>query len=225
MSSILKARGVTKRYTIMNKSVDVLKNINLPIEEGKIIFIKGPSGAGKSTLLHILGSLDEPTEGSVYYRETELYELPDRKLSSWRNRNIGFIFQFHYLLNDFTASDNILLPYMFSKNKLAVGRERTDMLMNNLGVYHRKDHKPSELSGGEQQRIAVARALVNDPQIILADEPTGNLDSVNTHFIMEFFRELNKEEGKTFVIVTHENELIQYADSVVNLKDGVLVND
>ncbi|MDY6786959.1 MAG: ABC transporter ATP-binding protein [candidate division WOR-3 bacterium] len=224
MSSILKARGVTKRYTVMNKSVDVLKNIDLPIEEGKIVFIKGPSGAGKSTLLHILGSLDKPTEGSVYYRDTELYKLSDRKLSRWRNRNIGFIFQFHYLLNDFTAADNILLPYMFSQNKLSVGRERTDMLMNNLGVYHRKDHKPSELSGGEQQRIAVARALVNDPQIILADEPTGNLDSVNTHFIMEFFRELNREEGKTFVIVTHENELTQYADSVVNLKDGVLVN-
>ncbi|MFO8062832.1 MAG: ABC transporter ATP-binding protein [bacterium] len=225
MNSILRASGVTKRYTVMKKSVDVLKSIDLPIEEGKIIFIKGPSGAGKSTLLHILGSLDKPTEGSVYYRDTELYKLSDRKLSRWRNKNIGFIFQFHYLLNDFTAADNILLPYMFSKNKLSVGRERTDMLMNNLGVYHRKDHKPSELSGGEQQRIAVARALVNDPQIILADEPTGNLDSVNTHFIMEFFRELNRKEGKTFVIVTHENELTQYADSVVNLRDGLLVTD
>ncbi len=223
MNNIITVKNLTKKYKILNSEISVLKGIDLEIEEGKINFILGPSGAGKSTLLHIMGSLDTPSEGEVFYKDMNVFSQSDKNLSKWRNKNIGFVFQFHYLLNDFNAYNNILLPYTFSKKNLKHGKARTEELMEMLKITHRKEHKPSELSGGEQQRIAVARALINNPTVILADEPTGNLDSENTHFIMEFFKKLNQENNTTFIIITHEKELSSYADRIINLKDGAIV--
>lgn len=225
MSNIFSVSGLTKQYKIMNNEVNVLKGIDLDIEEGKINFILGPSGAGKSTLLHIIGSLDRPTEGAVHFKDTDIFTLSDSKLSRWRNENIGFVFQFHYLLNDFSAYDNVMLPFIFSGGKLREGRQRTDELLEQLGMTHRKKHKPSELSGGEQQRIAVARAMINRPEVILADEPTGNLDSSNTQFIMDFFSKLNREQNTTFIIITHEQNLAPYAHRIIHLRDGMIAEE
>ncbi|MCK4523982.1 ABC transporter ATP-binding protein, partial [candidate division WOR-3 bacterium] len=177
MNNIITVKNLTKTYKILNSEISVLKNIELEIEQGKINFILGPSGAGKSTLLHIMGSLDTPSEGEVFYRDMNIFSQNDGKLSKWRNKNIGFVFQFHYLLNDFNAYNNILLPYTFSGKNIKQGKARTEELMEMLKITYRKEHKPSELSGGEQQRIAVARALITEPKVILADEPTGALDS------------------------------------------------
>ncbi len=220
MSNIFRINGVTKDYKILNNSVSVLKGIDLNIEQGKMNFILGPSGAGKSTLLHIIGSLDKPSHGEVLYKDTNIFSLSDKKLSEWRNENIGFVFQFHYLLNDFSAFDNVMLPYIFSGGKLSEGRRRTTELLKKLGMLHRQKHKPSELSGGEQQRIAVARAMINNPDVILADEPTGNLDSENTLFIMDFFKQLNDESSTTFIIITHEQNLTNYSHRIIRIRDG-----
>ncbi len=223
MNEIMKIENVYKDYSIRNKQISVLKNINLEIENGKITFILGPSGAGKSTLLHIMGTLDTPTKGKVYYKNTDLFSLNDKKLSDFRNTNIGFIFQFHYLLNDFNAYENVLLPYLFkNKNKNNI-KYKIEELFKELGIIDRMYHKPNELSGGEQQRIAIARAIINQPSIVLADEPTGNLDSKNTHFAMNFIKKLNTEQNMTFVIITHNRELIQYADRIINIKDGEII--
>ena len=223
MNNIISVKNLTKKYKILNSEISVLKNIDLEIEQGKINFILGPSGAGKSTLLHIMGSLDTPSEGQVFYKDMNIFSQSDGDISKWRNKNIGFVFQFHYLLNDFNAYNNILLPYTFSGKSMKHGKARTEELMEMLKITYRKEHKPSELSGGEQQRIAVARALINNPKVILADEPTGNLDSENTHFIMEFFKNLNQENNTTFIIITHEKELSSYADRIINLKDGMII--
>lgn len=222
MNSIFTVRNLRKRYKILNNEVEVLKGIDLDIEEGRINFILGPSGAGKSTMLHIIGSLDKPSDGSVLFRETDIFSMSDSKLSRWRNENIGFVFQFHYLLNDFSAFDNVMLPYIFSGRNIGEGRLRTEELLEQLNMSHRKRHKPSELSGGEQQRIAVARAMINRPEVILADEPTGNLDSANKQFIMEFFSKLNREYGTTFILITHEQNLTPYAHRIISLKDGLI---
>ena len=201
----------------------VLKSIDLFIEQGKIISIVGASGAGKSTLLHILGTLDQPDQGSVYLNDVDLTQLRGNELAEYRNRNIGFIFQFHNLLPEFTALENVCIPAYLANNKSE--REisnRAEHLLKLLGIGGRMHHKPSEMSGGEQQRTAVARALMNNPLVVFADEPSGNLDSKNAEELHNLFFRLRDEYGQTFVIVTHNDELADMADRKLEIKDGVI---
>ena len=220
MNSIFTLSGVCRDFRISDKRIRVLNNINLDVEEGRITFIIGPSGAGKSTLLQIIGALDSPSEGSVLFRGENIHKLSDTKQAKWRNQRVGFIFQFHYLLNEFLAYENVMLPSLFMTSNFSAASKTAKQLLAEMGLEERILHKPNELSGGEQQRVAICRALINDPDVILADEPTGNLDSKNTKSVMELFKKINYEKKKTFIIITHNEELLQYADTVVNMKDG-----
>ena len=216
---MLKAVSIVKSY----RQLTVLKSIDLFIEQGKIISIVGASGAGKSTLLHILGTLDQPDQGSVYLNDVDLTQLKGNDLAEYRNRNIGFIFQFHNLLPEFTALENVCIPAYLANNKSE--REvsnRAEHLLKLLGIGERMHHKPSEMSGGEQQRTAVARALMNNPLVVFADEPSGNLDSKNAEELHSLFFRLRDEYGQTFVIVTHNDELADMADRKLEIKDGVI---
>ncbi len=221
--TILKAEGIIKSYQTDKKvKLEVLKSVSLQIEREKISVIIGASGAGKSTLLHILGTLDRPDSGKVFYNEQNIFSLSDDKLAKFRNKNIGFVFQFHHLLPEFTAVENVAIPQMIggvSKNAALIKAEE---LLIAVGLEERINHKPAELSGGEQQRIAVARALANDPSIIFADEPTGNLDSANSEILHNILIDLRDKYGKTFVIVSHNKELVELADTVYEMKDGIL---
>lgn len=225
MNIILESKNIYKSYQNNKKlKLEVLKDISIPIEENKISVIVGASGAGKSTLLHILSGLDRPDSGEVLFQSENIFKYSDEKLSHFRNKNIGFVFQFHHLLPEFTAAENIAIPYLASGRKLTEAMTRAEELLKLVGLVERKDHKPAELSGGEQQRVAVARALVNDPKIIFADEPTGNLDSQNSKSIHELILRLKNEFNKTFVIVTHNPELMSLADRIFEIKDGRIVN-
>ena len=190
------------------------------LEKHKITEIIGASGAGKSTLLHILSGLDSPNSGKVKIEGTEIFKLSDEKLSKFRNKNIGFIFQFHHLLPEFTALENVSIPMMINGITLKNALKRSEELLETVGLKERFDHKPAELSGGEAQRVAVARALANNPKIIFADEPTGNLDSKNSELMHNLFVELKNNFGLTFLIVTHNPELVKLADKVLEMKDG-----
>jgi lipoprotein-releasing system ATP-binding protein len=220
---ILTAQNINKSYK-MNKKVklDVLKNVSLEIEKEKISVIVGASGAGKSTLLHLLGALDRPDSGKVFYKNDNIFSLSDDRLAKFRNNNIGFIFQFHHLLPEFTALENISIPQMIKGTSLSNAAKKSKELLNTVGLSERIDHKPAELSGGEQQRVAVARALANDPQIIFGDEPTGNLDSKNSESIHQLILELRNTLKMTFVIVTHNSNLVKLADKVYEIKDGTI---
>ncbi len=221
MSIILKANDISKSYqTIKKIKLDVLKNISVEIEENKISVIVGASGAGKSTLLHLLGGLDRPDSGTVYYQQKNIFEFNTDKLAKFRNENIGFVFQFHHLLPEFTALENISIPQMIKGESLKTASKNSQRLLEIVGLQTRADHKPAELSGGEQQRVAVARALANNPKIIFADEPTGNLDSTNSKSIHKLLFELRDQFQKTFVIVTHNPELMNLADVIFEIKDG-----
>lgn len=218
---MLKAEGIVKSYG----NLKVLKSIDLFIEKSKVVSIVGASGAGKSTLLHILGTLDKPDKGNVYMDNTNLTKLRNAELAEYRNKNIGFIFQFHNLLPEFTALENICIPaYLAGNIRDKEIQARGEELLKLLGIYARKDHKPSEMSGGEQQRTAVARALMNNPAIIFADEPSGNLDSKTAEELHKLFFDLREEIGQTFVIVTHNQELAAMADYKLEIKDGMIVN-
>lgn len=200
----------------------MLKNVSLEIKKGEIVAIVGASGAGKSTLLHILGTLDKPDSGSILIDEQNVSNLKGKKLSSFRNSKIGFVFQFHHLLPEFTAIENICLPgFIAGKNKNECEAKAKE-LMKILGVAERAEHKPSELSGGEQQRVAIARALINSPAIVFADEPSGNLDTANALELNKTLLMLRKELNQTFVIVTHNPELASIADRIITMKDGML---
>ncbi len=216
---MLKAENITKTY----KDLKVLKGINLQVKSGEIISIVGASGAGKSTLLHILGTLDKADTGSVVLDGVNLQNLNNTALAKLRNQKIGFIFQFHNLLPEFTAFENICIPGYIAKKEEKEVQKRAKELMSLLGIAERADHKPSELSGGEQQRAAVARALINKPSIIFADEPSGNLDSENAKELHELFFKLRDELGHAFIIVTHNKELADLADRKLVIKDGVIV--
>jgi lipoprotein-releasing system ATP-binding protein len=219
--SMLKAINIQKSY----QQLHVLKGIDLTVNEGEIVSIVGASGAGKSTLLHILGTLDRPDLGSISIKNIVLERLSEEKLANFRNLHIGFIFQFHNLLPEFTAFENICLPaYIGNKNTKEI-EKRADYLMNMLGVHGRKHHKPSEMSGGEQQRTAVARALINAPAIIFADEPSGNLDSKNAEELHKLFFRLRDELAQTFVIVTHNLHLAEMADRKIEIVDGKIANN
>lgn len=200
----------------------MLKGLSITVNKGELASIIGPSGCGKSTLLHILGTLDVPDQGTVEMEGTDLLSLSGRKLAQFRNRNIGFVFQFHHLLPEFSALENVCIPgWLAGRSKRQV-KEEAGSLLKTLGLSHRLENKPSQLSGGEQQRVAVARALINKPAIIFADEPTGNLDSANARELHQLFSQLKKEMGQTFLIVTHNEELAALSDRVWTMRDGML---
>jgi lipoprotein-releasing system ATP-binding protein len=216
---MLKAENITRKFG----DVQVLKGVDISIESGEIVGILGSSGAGKSTLLHILGTLDRPDSGRIWLNNLETGTLSPKKLAAFRNRQIGFIFQFHHLLPEFDALENVCIPgWIAGTPKKQVG-ERAEYLLNILGLSGRMNHKPQELSGGEQQRVAVARALINQPSIVFADEPTGNLDSKNARELHQLFVQLNKETGTSFLIVTHNEELAALCGRTLHMKDGMMV--
>jgi lipoprotein-releasing system ATP-binding protein len=215
---LLKATGIYKSYN----SLQVLKGIDLNVTKGEIVSIVGASGAGKSTLLHILGTLDFPDRGMVELGEKSLFKMNAKEISTFRNREIGFVFQFHNLLPEFTAHENVCLPGFIGNRNESEVRNQAAELLTYLGMKDRLDHKPSELSGGEQQRTAVARALINNPAIVLADEPSGNLDSQNARELHQLFFDLRSRFNQTFVVVTHNEELAKMTDRMLEIKDGVI---
>lgn len=216
---MIQINGLEKKYG----TLQVLKGINLEIADRSVISIVGASGAGKSTLLHIIGTLDQPTKGTVLIDNTDLYSLSDKKLAQYRNQNIGFIFQFHHLLPEFTAVENVALPALIAGRSHAEAFKRAKELLDFLKLGERLTHKPSQLSGGEQQRVAVARALANNPKLVLADEPSGNLDTENARSLHQLFLDLRDEFGQTFVVVTHNTDLAKLADQTIEMKDGRII--
>lgn len=225
MEYILSASNIHKSFNKNeNKVLTILTNISLQLERNKITVIVGASGAGKSTLLHILGGLDKPDKGDVIINNTHLFNLDDKSLSKFRNKNIGFIFQFHHLLPEFTAVENIAIAQMINGTSYNKAIKRAEELLESLGLSERRNHKPAELSGGEQQRIAVARAMANNPEIIFADEPTGNLDSANSEIMHKIFIDLKTKNNRTLLIVTHNPELVKIADNVIEMKDGQIIS-
>ena len=216
---MLTGKNIYKRYG----SLEVLRGVNLEIGKGEVVAIVGPSGCGKSTLLHILGSLDKADMGEIVINNTGLSLLSGNKLAAFRNKHIGFVFQFHHLLPEFTALENVCIPgWLAGRNKNEV-KEKAEGLLKILGLVNRNENKPNQLSGGEQQRVAVARALINNPDIVFADEPTGNLDSANAQELHQLFFDLRKQFNQTFLIVTHNEELSQLSDRVLHMKDGLIV--
>ncbi len=213
---MLTARNIYKRYG----TVEVLKGVDFTISKGEVVSIVGPSGSGKSTLLHILGTLDKPDQGEVFLHDQNISRLQGNALASFRNKHIGFVFQFHHLLPEFTAIENVCIPGWLHGNRKAEVKARAVELLNILGLSHRLENKPAQLSGGEQQRVAVARALINKPDVVFADEPTGNLDTANAKELHRLFFDLRKSFQQTFLIVTHNEELAQLSDRVLQMKDG-----
>ena len=213
---MLAAKGIVKFYG----TLEVLKGVDFSISQGEIVSIAGSSGAGKTTLLHILGTLDNPDQGEIWFGEKRLDTMKSKELADFRNQHIGFVFQFHHLLPEFTALENVCVPGWIAGRKTGELEKKAGELLERLGVSARASHKPNALSGGEQQRVAVARALVNNPGIIFADEPTGNLDSTNATSLHNLFKQLRDELNQTFLIVTHNEELASMSDRVMHLKDG-----
>lgn len=216
---MISASGIYKSYG----ALEVLKNVSLEIKKGEIISIVGASGAGKTTLLHILGTLDKPNMGELKMNEQIVSNLSAKKLAEFRNKNIGFVFQFHHLLPEFTALENVCIPAFIAGTSKSEAEKKATELLTFLGVAERMNHKPSELSGGEQQRVAVARALINNPSVVLADEPSGNLDSSTAKDLHQLFFTLREKFNQTFVIVTHNEELANMADRKLVMKDGNII--
>jgi lipoprotein-releasing system ATP-binding protein len=215
---VISAKNINKFYG----TLQVLKSVSLEINKAEVVAIVGASGAGKTTLLQLLGTLDKPSDGNISINNTEVATLSDKKLSAFRNKNIGFVFQFHHLLPEFTAIENVCLPALIAGVSKKDATQKATELLELLGVNHRADHKPNELSGGEQQRIAVARALINNPAVILADEPSGNLDTHNAHELHKLFFTLREKLQQTFVIVTHNKDLANMSDRQLLMQDGML---
>ena len=220
--NLLEIQGLCKTYRTGPNTVEVLRGISLEIAEGATTALVGASGAGKSTLLHILGALDRPSEGTVLFRGSDLFKRSDLELADFRSRSIGFVFQFHHLLPEFTAVENVALPLLVGGMEKNESLALAQQLMDEVGLKERCLHRPSELSGGEQQRVAVARALANSPEVILADEPTGNLDSRSGGAVADLLWRMNREKNIALVLVTHNNELAGRADRIMELKDGRL---
>ena len=218
---MLKALNIVKNYG----ELQILKNVSLAVEKGEIVSIVGASGAGKSTLLHIIGTLDKPDSGEVFINDTAITKLNSKALSAFRNKNIGFIFQFHHLLPEFTALENVCIPAFIAKQPKAEAEKRAMELLILLGLKDRAHHKPAAMSGGEQQRVAVARALINKPDLILADEPSGNLDSESAFALNQLFIDLRERLNQTFIIVTHNETLANIADRKIRMKDGMILDD
>ncbi|MEJ5317485.1 MAG: ABC transporter ATP-binding protein [Tenuifilum sp.] len=216
---MIKVESIVKSFGALT----VLKGITVEIPERKVVAIVGPSGAGKTTLLQIMGTLSQPDKGKVLYDSTDVTALNDTQLARFRNSHIGFVFQFHHLLPEFTALENVCMPALIAGKSMTDASNRAKELLDFLGLSHRVSHKPSELSGGEQQRVAVARALINNPMVVLADEPSGNLDSHNKEELHRLFFHLRDTFGQTFVVVTHDKELARMADLQISMNDGQLV--
>jgi lipoprotein-releasing system ATP-binding protein len=216
---MLTGKNIYKSYG----SIEVLRGVDIEVKKGEIVSIVGSSGAGKSTLLHILGTLDEPDRGTIKLSDIQTASLSKRRLADFRNQKIGFVFQFHHLLPEFTALENVCIPGWLARRKKKEAESRAKELLGLLGLTERLENKPNQLSGGEQQRVAVARALINDPDIVFADEPTGNLDSVNAKELHQLFFDLRQKFHQTFLIVTHNEELAQLSDRVLHMKDGRIV--
>ena len=217
---LIRVENVYKQYIRHKTIIEVLSGVDLRIDAGEMVAIVGPSGAGKSTLLHLMGGLDRPDKGTIRHGEVDLLQLRDDQLADFRNRHIGFVFQFHHLLPEFSALENTMLPALIQRHKKPRAHQEARQLLGHVGLGDRLHHRPGELSGGEQQRVAVARALINQPDIILADEPTGNLDRSTGQAMQKLLRRLNEELNQTFVIVTHDTEFAAHMDRAVSLVDG-----
>lgn len=224
MKNIIEIKKVFKTYESGPQKVEVLKDISLSISEGESLLITGPSGVGKSTLLHIAGALDLPSSGDVFIAGQNIVQLKNNALAHFRNKTVGFIFQFHHLLPEFTALENVLIPAMMHEPLSKEKEEYAHFLLNEVGLSHRLEHRPNELSGGEQQRAAVARALINKPRVLLADEPTGNLDKQNSNQLFELLLNLNQKLKQTLVIVTHADSMGKQIKRTVRLDDGMIVD-
>lgn len=218
INQMIKAQNIHKSYGELH----VLKGVDLEIKKAEIVSIVGKSGAGKSTLLHILGSLDQPDKGKVILNEVDIFSLTPNQLAGFRNQNIGFVFQFHHLLPEFTALENVSIPALIQKKPELEVRKRAEHLLEYLGLSERLTHKPNQLSGGEQQRVAVARALMNEPAVVFADEPSGNLDSASSEELHQLLFKLRDDFNQTFVIVTHNTELAKMSDRILEMEDGLL---
>ncbi|XZF13374.1 ABC transporter ATP-binding protein [Chitinophagaceae bacterium MMS25-I14] len=218
---MLTAKGLSKKYG----NLTVVQDVSLQVAKGEIVSITGASGAGKSSLLHLLGMLDKPDSGTVQINSTDIFKLPYKKQAQFRNKNLGFVFQFHHLLPEFTAVENVAMPLWIGGKSHKEGLSMAAKTLSEIGLAQRLEHKPTELSGGEQQRVAIARALVNNPAVIMADEPTGNLDSHNADAIHQLFLDLCRKAGQTFIIVTHNEELAAMTDRTLVMKDGCIVDE
>jgi len=223
MSDSIIAQDVTKSFARDGDRVEVLKGVSLTVAAGELVAIVGPSGVGKSTLLHLLGGLERPTAGAIRYGDTDLALLSDIALARFRNLRVGFVFQFHHLLPEFSALENVIMPLLIRRCSTAEARARATALLGRVGLAARLRHRPGELSGGEQQRVAIARALIGEPAVLLADEPTGNLDSKTGDEVFELMRELNRERNLTCVLITHNEELARRTDRVLRMLDGRMV--
>ena len=224
MSNFLQCNDIRKTYREGSLDTEVLKGVSFEVEKGELVSIIGTSGSGKSTLLHILGALDDASAGSVSFLGQDLASLSSNKQAKLRNQHLGFVYQFHHLLSDFSALENVAMPLLIGGEKPAKAKQEAQLLLDKVGLSHRVDHRPSELSGGERQRVAIARALVNKPALVLADEPTGNLDHNTALSIYDLMRELNREYDTAFLVVTHDGELAAKMDRQLHMQDGLLVN-
>jgi lipoprotein-releasing system ATP-binding protein len=224
MSDSIIAQGVVKSFARDGERVEVLKGVDCVIAPGELAAIVGPSGVGKSTLLHLLGGLERPTSGSIRYGDTDLAALSDLALAGFRNRHVGFVFQFHHLLPEFSAVENVMMPLLIRREAPGEAHARATRFLSRVGLGARLHHRPGELSGGEQQRVAIARALVGEPAVLLADEPTGNLDSKTGEEVFDLIRELNRERHLTCVLITHNEELARRTDRTLRMLDGRIVS-
>jgi len=220
----IRVRGLWKVFETRGGSVEALKGIDLDISSGETLAVVGVSGSGKSTLLHIIGTLDRPTEGQVFYGDNDIFGQNEAELAEFRNREIGFVFQFHYLLPEFSALENVMMPCLINRMETEQAREAALDVLNKVGLEHRLEHRPGEMSGGEQQRVAIARAVVLKPKVVLADEPTGNLDLDTGASVLDMFLKLNDEYGITSVIVTHNHEIAKRMKRRIRLSDGKIVD-
>jgi lipoprotein-releasing system ATP-binding protein len=223
MTELLEAREISKSFSTEAGELKVLKEISIAIKAGEMVGIIGASGAGKSTLLHILGALDKPTSGQVLFQGRDISTLDDQALARFRNMSVGFVFQFHHLLPEFNSLENVVLPGMIGGMDVRETQEKAKEILGDLGLFKRMHHRPGELSGGEQQRVAVARALIRNPQVVLADEPTGNLDTATGNELFELFIELNRKKGITFVVVTHNKSLSDRCHRILEMADGCFI--
>ena len=225
MKAIIKVENLVKHYDSGPQKVEVLKGISFDVKPAEVVVIKGPSGVGKSTLLHIIGALDLPTSGKVWLDGQDINSFSNSELARFRNKSVGFVFQFHHLLPEFTAFENVLIPSFMHEPLTKEKEEYARYLLEEVGLGHRLEHKPNELSGGEQQRVAVARALINKPKVVLADEPTGNLDRKNSEMLYELMLSLNKKFNQTLIIVTHDEHMTLKAGRIIELDDGQIVKE